>query len=165
MYSFSSILSIILLICCSSPQPLKDKVQISKVVLSEKLCSENKVDACECVKQTFNCDSNIYFLKRGTSSPYKFDSLAYCFNVKLKIYQKEVSLDSIYYRNIENKKLLYIGEFIEGKYKKDGNIITLNLDFINPAINSSQSTAHEYKVTYDLESNSIMKLEFTFVDM
>jgi hypothetical protein len=82
----------------------------------------------------------------------------------LYIYKKKINLDSVYLLNFKNKELLYIGEFISGIYKKDEFIIDLELIFINPAINSSRSTTHCYKIKYDIEKNKILSIKFNFID-
>jgi len=162
---FFKIVQLFFMMCVGSCLSTTDKVDQNikqTIVLKEVNCLEGK-SPCECLNQVFKCDSNIYFIKTGSSSPYKFDSLAFCFELKMKIYKSLIPLDSIYYSNIQNKSLLYMGEFLDGTYERKGRLLTLELSFLNMAINSSRTTVHRYEIVYDLETAMVKHLGICFM--
>jgi|GEM_PF-5793594 len=120
---------------------------------------------CETVKHLMKCDTNIYLINGFSNSPYKFDSLSHCFKMDICIYGTVLSLDSTYYSNIENKQVLYTPGFVGGNYEKNKNTITVELQFLNPSINTAKSTGHSYIFLYDLERKKITKSLFSFVDI
>jgi hypothetical protein len=138
----------------------------NKSVDSIRLLADNCLiqDDCNCERLIFNSDSNIYLIKKFSDSPYKFTKYKHCFSVDLFVYGKRLDLDSIYISNIQNKDLLYIGEFISGNLERGGGLLFFELYFINPAINSSRSTLHKYEISFSQESGDFESVKIIWIN-
>lgn len=134
----------------------------TSIILQESKC-KNKISCKYCMIQQFVCDQNIFFRKKeGEYRSIRNDADQGCFAVDLFLYKHKISLDSIYYGNIQNKELLYIGGFIEGTYLKQNDRIILNLSLLNAAINSSRPTTHFFVIQYNLKKNIVEKIKIRF---
>jgi len=134
----------------------------NEVVLLEKKC-DGKSECRSCTVSTFTCDSNILIKqKEGSYMPLRRYAKKECFGVDLYIYKRVISLDSVYYSNIENEDLQYMGSFVEGTYNKNGNEIILSLTFVNLAINSSTPTDHTFLIDYNLTSHTVKHIDLKF---
>lgn len=138
------------------------QVKCSKVILNKKKC--NIQNGCKsCIISTLTSDTNIFIRqKEGDYVTLRSDAQQNCFALDLFVYKNIISLDSVYYANIRNKELQYIGGFIKGTYTKNGNQIVLSLTFLNAAINSSRTSDHTFIVVYNLKENNVDHIELKF---
>ena len=156
------LLSLVLMSLTSTSKDITQQSKGKDIVLKESKC-KNKLSCKSCVVQQFVCDSNIFFQKKeGEYRTDINDADQKCFAVDCFLYKQKISLDSIYYANIQNKELLYIGGFIEGTYLKQGDRIILNLNFLNAAINSSRSTTHCFLIQYNIRKKIVEKVKIKF---
>ncbi|RFS21189.1 hypothetical protein DVR12_17805 [Chitinophaga silvatica] len=139
----------------------KVNTQLKTVVVKYK----DPKSGCQCEITRFNLDSGIYMKQlTGEYRINKEDADLKCFALDLWVYNHKLSLDSVYYSNVQNKDLLYIGGFIEGNYVKKENIVKLKLSFINEALNSSRPSDHTFTIEYNLVTHKFGKVELDFDD-
>jgi hypothetical protein len=157
---------LVIIICNLSMNVVKAQGSDIQSVDSIRLMADNCLiqDDCNCERLIFNSDSNIYLIKKFSDSPYKFTKYKHCFSVDLFVYGKRLDLDSIYISNIQNKDLLYIGEFISGNLERGGGLLFFELYFINPAINSSRSTLHKYEISFSQESGDFESVKIIWIN-
>jgi len=153
-----------LMICliCIMGFVFRSEAQNRSISLIRKESESIRPD-CKCTISRFSIDSNIYIKQlEGKYEITLNKRTATCFETDLLIYNRKISLDSIYYANIKNKDLVYNGLFNGGIYIKDKQIIKLSLDFLNVFLNSSTPSYHTFFIAYDLKKKKIIEAKIQF---
>ncbi|TWF40532.1 hypothetical protein FHW36_104214 [Chitinophaga polysaccharea] len=135
-----------------------------EVKMIQEKC-KSLITKCKCEISKFSGDRNIYLKQiRGDYRTTKSAADMRCFSLDLWVYGKKLSLDSIYYANIENDDLLYIGDFFEGSYTLSGDQIQLKLTFINSALNTSAPSDHTFLIDFDRSKKKFIQTKLKFAD-
>ena len=119
------------------------------------------------------CNSNKYIIEKNIilydvfpdlpcKIEYFFEKRTDCKKLTLLFDNKELKLDSLYISACSNKEIVYIPGFVKGKYSVTNDSTEIYLEYINEAINSSESTTHLYYILYDKIKKKIKKIEISF---
>lgn len=123
-------------------------------------------DSCKCLKKIYVIDKTIFLEDIYPDQPcrveYSFEKKSDCRKLGLTLGKKYVDLDSLYISKCLNKETIYIPGFIQGKFVLKKNIIYIYLEYLNEAINSSETTTHTYYLEYDKKTEKLKKLKLSF---
>jgi hypothetical protein len=121
---------------------------------------------CNCINRTYKIIKGIYLEEFYIDIPcrleYAFEKKSICQKLIMNFNNVKLDLQKVYLSKIENKELKYLPGFIVGKYRLKNNKISINLEFINEAINSQSSTSHTYLIEYDVSKKKILKVKLFF---
>ena len=162
MLSFSLLLTFALSSCIQNKNIEWSELKLNK---TEKYSLDDSL-RCFCVSNVYVIDNKIVLYDISPDLPcrteYFFEKKTECKKLILRFEDKDLKLDSLYLSACPNKDIIYIPGFVKGKYSVKNDSIQIYLEYLNEAINSSESTSHLYYILYDKKSNEIKKTNITF---